>query len=380
MSVATSSRIRSLDGLRGIAAVVVLLAHALALTPELAVPHVTASSVDPGNLVAWAMWHTPLHLLWAGPEAVYVFFILSGIVLTLPVLRSKRFDWRSYYPKRLVRLYIPVIGAVLLASASLLFFPRFIEDGDSVFLEGKIGLLSASSIAKDASLLFGISGNLGVLWSLRWEVLFSLMLPLYVFSVGIWAKGIWIKFAVILVLIGVGGVATQPVLFYMPMFAVGSLIASELDRIQLMFKRLSKTAWRLLALAAVLLTSSYWMVMPFWDGWSAEGAFRIPVFLGTVLIVMLGAFWGTAVRFLNLSAIQWLGRISFSLYLVHEPVVVTLGFALGSHSSLLAGFLSIVLSVLLAWAFFHLVEAPSHTLSVKVGRAIGQTRGETPGT
>ena len=33
---------------------------------------------------------TPLHLVWAGPEAVIVFFVLSGVVLVLAQLNATR--------------------------------------------------------------------------------------------------------------------------------------------------------------------------------------------------------------------------------------------------------------------------------------------------
>ncbi|WP_368259248.1 acyltransferase family protein, partial [Blautia wexlerae] len=73
-------RLRSLDGLRGLAAVIVLVHHALLVIPALAAPYY-GQTVQPG--LPWLLVHTPLHLLWAGTEAVYLFFILSGLVLTL---------------------------------------------------------------------------------------------------------------------------------------------------------------------------------------------------------------------------------------------------------------------------------------------------------
>jgi Predicted acyltransferases len=108
-------RIASLDGLRGIAALTVVLHHVvLASVPSLA-DAFKNQSVHGG--LGWAMLYTPLHIVWAGPEAVCVFFVLSGYVLALPYLRT-RFEPRSYYPRRFVRVFLPVWGVCCSPPAS----------------------------------------------------------------------------------------------------------------------------------------------------------------------------------------------------------------------------------------------------------------------
>lgn len=47
-------------------------------------------------------------------EAVLIFFVLSGFVLALPAT-LKAVRWRVYYVKRLVRLYVPVWGSLVVA-------------------------------------------------------------------------------------------------------------------------------------------------------------------------------------------------------------------------------------------------------------------------
>lgn len=57
----------------------------------------------------WWLAFTPVHLVWAGTEAVLVFFVLSGFVLAGPLpQRARRDRWATWYASRLVRLYLPV--------------------------------------------------------------------------------------------------------------------------------------------------------------------------------------------------------------------------------------------------------------------------------
>src|SRR6185437_17122993 len=81
-------RLRSLDGLRGIAAGVVLLHH-LSMT----IPAVSNGYDNSANLElfspAWWLVASPLKIFVAGPEFVLVFFVLSGYVLTLAPLKAR---------------------------------------------------------------------------------------------------------------------------------------------------------------------------------------------------------------------------------------------------------------------------------------------------
>lgn len=71
-----------MDGLRGIAAVAVVLTHLVPLAPSL---HPVYSAEWQYSYDSWQQWlvHSPLHFWWMGEEAVFVFFVLSGFVLTL---------------------------------------------------------------------------------------------------------------------------------------------------------------------------------------------------------------------------------------------------------------------------------------------------------
>lgn len=85
-------RINSLDGLRGLAALAV---------------------------VAFHYTGDALHRLLPGRQCVTLFFILSGLVLSIVPLRVEigSYDWPRYQPRRVVRLAIPTCAAVGLCCA-----------------------------------------------------------------------------------------------------------------------------------------------------------------------------------------------------------------------------------------------------------------------
>lgn len=109
----------ALDGLRGLAALVVVLHHCAMTHPAFAQAMLRPREPPARGSTVWWLTRTPAYILVAGHEAVFIFFVLSGLVLTLPRLKSEPDPWRAYYPARLVRLYLPVVAAVLVAAVAV---------------------------------------------------------------------------------------------------------------------------------------------------------------------------------------------------------------------------------------------------------------------
>ncbi len=166
------SRLTSLDGLRGVAALIVVFHHSLLTITALSI-HYSESTAGPHTQYWWLLF-SPAHILWGGTEAVYLFFVLSGIVL-VRAAESARFRWGSYFPSRLVRLYGPVVASVILAVILIYFVPRT-GNPPGTWL-GNHSNYSTARFLQDVTLLTGTSGADTPLWSLQWEVLFSLLLP-----------------------------------------------------------------------------------------------------------------------------------------------------------------------------------------------------------
>lgn len=352
-------RYTSLDGLRGLAAFVVLVHHCCLVSPQL------ADAVDFGVEQAfdsWVWWvtFTPLHLIWAGREAVYVFFILSGFVLTLPFLRAAPPSWRAYYPKRIVRIYLPVWASIAFALSMAWANPRVAGPEFSSWLnlhDEQPNLLS------DALLIRGASQLNSPLWSLQWEMVFSLLLPLYWLAAKR-LRRMWVLGAFgLLVVIGAAEVTNLAGPVFLPMFGLGAMMATKRDALERWARRVSPWGWSALVTLLMILLCSRWLFP------------QLPVPIVTATIggtLILFVFIGckTATMFGNNRMVQWLGTRSFSLYLVHEPIVVSVALSMRASDPFLVALSAVPLSLIAAEAFYRLVEKPSHRLAGFVGATI----------
>src|SRR6195952_837518 len=109
-------RIGYLESIRGLAAVQVLLLHFLAaFAPDL------VYSLPAAGAVAGYIHLSPLYFLYDGYSAVYIFFALSGYVLTRSFERNL-VQPSSQILARVVRLGLPALADTLAAAAATLRF------------------------------------------------------------------------------------------------------------------------------------------------------------------------------------------------------------------------------------------------------------------
>ncbi|GAA4780315.1 acyltransferase family protein [Microbacterium gilvum] len=365
---AGTGRLHALDGVRGAAALVVVLYHASLIAQPFA---------DDGTarLIWETATETPLKLGFAGTEAVQVFFVLSGLVITLPALRDG-FSWPGYAVSRLVRLYLPVWAAILLAVLLVVVLPRdeaavtadaWIVNANIVFPDWQLAL-------REATLTPASYDTVNTLWSLRWELLFSVLLPAYV-AIALLVRR-WARSAAALCVLAmvVGRVFDEApfdldALVYLPTFFLGCLIAVRLDDIrEWAGARRRPVFWAAATAASALVLIAAWWTRPFVPRstplgdalWGLAGA-------GAAGLILVAIGSPLASRALSSPPLRWLGEISFSLYLVHAPLLATLAFAWGDAHWMAVAAVGVPASLALAWAFFRVVERPAH----RAARAAG---------
>jgi len=352
-----AGRIGSLDGLRGVAAAVVLIHHSLLTIPSFANGNLHLPVPESRS---WLVY-TPLHVFWAGGEAVFVFFVLSGFVLTLPALRRTQ-DWIAYFPARLVRLYVPVVASVLVALVLFLVVPRTGDPGESAWVARHADTLSLHGLVGDLTLLSPTRMN-SPLWSLTWEVAFSLLLPLFVSIAAVTRRHWWITALVAALLSTAGHPLRLQWLTYLSMFLVGSAVAAGWERIP-QVRRL--VGWVLLVASVLGLTCGWWYPR------EAPGAVfgSTVILLSAAVLVVLAGKWLPAERVLLGSVPRTLGRISFSLYLVHEPIAVSIAELVPDAHPWIAPLLTVPLALVAAVFFARFVELPAHRLAKQVSRRL----------
>ena len=363
-----AGRLPALDGLRGVAALVVVVFHVLILSDTFAEPEPGVRPDEP----SWWFTHTPLALGWSGVEAVLLFFVLSGFVLALPATVAP-VEWRADYPQRLVRLYLPVWASLLVAAALAALVPRPPHPGLSYWYDEHVPVVGAGEAVRDGFLLLGAGWLNSPLWSLQWELWFSLLLPVYL-VLARWQPRLWpLKLLGLLALVALGPAFGRSDLMYLATFGFGVLLALERDRVARAAQRirLSRTGWLVAAACTLLLTVETALLVAELDRGVVRALARALQVLGACSAIVLALHWEPARRQLSRPAVQWVGTRSFSLYLVHEPLVVSSAALWPQLPVLVHLALVLPVALLVAHVFFHLVERPAHRLSRVAGRRSG---------
>ena len=374
--VALPLRLTSLDGLRGLAALIVVFHH-LSLTFAPIADVFFVSAYPPSGSPAWWITLSPLQLLVAGPEAVLVFFVLSGVVLTLPVLRRARtFDWAAYFPQRIVRLYLPAAASILLAAFWVIVTSWTTAPSTSKWVAvSRFTGFDPSRILSDGDLLFGSATLNNPLWTLRWEVLFSLLLPVIVI-LAVTVRRWWpLAILACVALVWVGVTSGLEPFRYLPVFVIGAIIAVKHQQIAEWTGRdtnVRRVRWAgmVLLIVSLALLNLHWTALGIAGGVPHGQPFLIALEpLGAAGLVLLAAYWPPARTLLTTGFFHWLGRISFSVYLVHVPIIDALDAVFGFWAPPVRVVVSLVLALAVGEVFSRFVEQPSHRLAKRVGIA-----------
>jgi peptidoglycan/LPS O-acetylase OafA/YrhL len=209
-----------------------------------------------------------------------------------------------------------------------------------------------------------------VLWSLRWEIVFSAALPFVVLALPLIAR--WWPTVLVLMLALVASAPWLPAsewFAYLPVFGVGVVLASIERRARVVATALSEHRAAAWCVAVLAVTSRWWLVGHEDAAGITEGVVRALVLVGAAGIVVL-VLVGTADRCMRARPVSWLGSRSYSLYLVHEPIVVTLALA-GAVTALSPVFVATAVASSLAAAelFHRLVERPAVALAATAARS-----------
>jgi peptidoglycan/LPS O-acetylase OafA/YrhL len=304
----------------------------------------------------------------AGFLGVDIFFVISGYLITLVIVRqfeTDRFSLLDFYLRRVRRL-APALFVTL--ALSLLF-------GALILLPHELIELSRQTLWSQLYVAniyywrtinyFGLHADSVYLlhtWSLGVEEQFYLFYPLVLFFLHrFWRKWLW---------------SAITVMFIVSLFLNVALVGMKREAV---FYLLPTRAWELLAGALVFRVSQSWRRIPvvnnllgfaglatiliavgsFGPDTQFPGYFAMLPVAGSAALILSGQHSsGIVTRLLSQKLVVYIGAISYALYLVHWPVNVFAQQVLQEGYSFHWRLAMFGLSLSIASLIFHFVEQP----------------------
>lgn len=395
-----STRFLMLDLWRGAAAFWVVLAHATIHVDPDALP-------SPG--LAGALSHVLIRFARMGWYGVPLFFVISGycIAATVSSHLRQRHRTHDFFRRRLRRIFPPYWAALAMTLAMYLLAKaawtgEFLNQEPFAFPDP--WLFSAASWFGNLSLTEGwihhlLGGHAQIFldpsWSLMYEEQFYVVcgIALIVFGMRFLRGAVVVTAVVILLMLlqgtswtaGIGG-------FFFDgrwlLFALGLAVFHYLQRATARSRPVFLLGF-VLALGAAVALRFEWLGT---ERLARQNLMAAEFIAGSgFAIILIGTHrWDEAWRWHPLlRPVAFLGRISYSLYIVHMPVAKILSYRLlqqgvESDAQVLLITVPVVagVSVLYAWGFFNLVErrflnSPSALIPIVRAQAEGRSAAVT---
>ena len=306
----------------------------------------------------------PMICGWTGVD---LFFVLSGFILASVYAGLLPDAWPQFFRKRLLRVYP-------LNTALLAFLAAFVVFGINPGVDVDWPNLPWHLLALQSFVPHHKPGWIFTNWSVGVEMICYLGFPLLVLGLNR-LNAIGLLIATIL---------AAALTFDMQLHAMASfwgghaimrcgsefILGASAGMLARSMPRLSPMAATCLEGAALFGMALGLRPALSWEWCVALGSWRmacLPI-ATAVLITALASDSGLAARLLHAPALHWLGRVSFSLYLIHEPILRSLAplawFAGRPTLTTIAvwGVLSLGLALALASLTYSFIEMPGRRL------------------
>lgn len=358
-SVASShQRLAFPDGMRALAALYVVLGHSLLQIWPAANMDILARP--------WTAWMQYAHY------AVTVFIVISGFCLALPVVRGDgriRGGFRTFIRRRARRLIIPYYLALLFSTVLIWLWigkPTGTHWDLSIWVTWK-GIITHVFLINN---MWDPAMFNHALWSVatEWQIYFFFPLLVYGFrKIGperMTLLTIIASYAILFLSEGTRIYRAQP--HYLGMFALGMLTASLLfsqdARLQTIRRRIpwSGISALMFFLLCVLFSHIDLLIVNRY-----EKELDLYIGLWTIVTIFAAAKPGWIKTFLEHPVLVHIGLFSYSIYLVHAPllqvvtqyVVRPLGYSQGAGMAMQLAF-GVPFVLAIAYAFFRVCERP----------------------
>jgi peptidoglycan/LPS O-acetylase OafA/YrhL len=342
-------RLTFLDSIRGLAALIVLTAHLHALSE----PH-----------ALWFLDLWVLRTLKAAVFAVALFFVLSGFVLYLQIE-----DERVRYVRFVIRRAFRILPACIVAvTASYLIYLIWdpLPKVESRFLTEVMWPPRISfRVFLNHLYLGGSTDLLPPIWSLivEWRVslIFPILVLLFRLSPGLLAA-LALSWSIVIAHVPVGievqgFTSATMIAFYACLFVLGIFIGAFRFHLILLLR---SNRW----LRVALLIICIYFICFRSESVAPAGYLQQGLLAGAFIIVCMST--AKVRRILRSPQLQYLGRISYSLYLVHMLGIATLFRLMPEIHPIATATLTIVTCLVAADLLNRFVEAPANRLGRKI--------------
>lgn len=313
------------------------------------------------------LFHAGATWMPGGFIGVDIFFVISGYLISAIILREVQageFSFLRFYERR-VRRIIPALLVVLLVTVAVFQIIALPDQAQGTAESAIAALLSISNFYfwRESGYFAPTAEYLPLLhtWSLAVEEQFYLIFP--VILLAIWKLRLPVRWVLVIgtiaaFIIGLWLSINKPSVAYYLLparaweLAIGAVIASgAVPQIRGAVLREMVPAIGV----GMILFSIFWirsdMIFP---GWVA----LIPCFGAAMVIHADGHSW-VARRLLAKRPMVFIGRLSYSLYLWHWPVLVALRMRLLTADLPLAiAIIGVASTFLLAWLSWRFIERP----------------------
>jgi peptidoglycan/LPS O-acetylase OafA/YrhL len=333
-------RLFQLDALRGLAAVTVILHHFHAAYPALR---------DRWFFV----------LFGSGSSAVVLFFLLSGYVLSLPSWSGTRGRYSVYVVRRVCRIYLPFAAAAGLSIAGDLYFRRYQLPLTAWYQQTWHSAVSLKLVAEQLT-MWPMPNFNTAFWSLFFEMVMSLVMPLLCVALKRW-NAVLLTAASYVAIYG----ATWVLVGAHVEMVQHSLLENVMRTLQVMCHFLLGATLAMHVLAASVFMYLDLPLIP--SGLAGPVAWHLCVAGGAAGILVCSLHMSSVASLLEHALPEYLGRISYSVYLMHGIVLfAVLDMLYGKLPTVVLLGIVVVGSLVLGHLFCIAVEEPSMRLGKKI--------------
>jgi peptidoglycan/LPS O-acetylase OafA/YrhL len=310
------SHVTAFDTVRGLAALSVVFSHFLG-----------AYGWPTKSVAARQAWtYSPLHIFWDGFAAVSLFYVLSGLVLSIKYFRDTKqpdlsqFRISHFVTSRVFRIWAPYLAIFILSYGVRRWVGYF--EGDTIppvnpwLFSTWNGSIPLGQLLCEGFLLQ--SGDYSLVpqgWTLPIELWISFLVPVGIYLASRHTG--WLVFFTVLLIGPLGST------YYIFHFAVGILIAKYYTDIYTWLT--PRRGLKTILLLTGLFLYTFRFTLPVYFDWELPASIPWMVTaIGAAFMLMVVIASERARTFLSFSWLRFIGKVSYSIYLIHFLVLIIL--------------------------------------------------------